>query len=234
MPDNIPVGGLVSREELDLFEYVRSEFTTPVYKPKITLDYDNFKLNAACVRLFPDSEYVQLLADRTKHRLLIWPCGQFDKDSVKWYNLKAGKPQPRNIRAKMLCAKIFKMMHWVPDYRYKVMAVFQEIDKLRFVVFNLAECEMYVPGEITAPDGTVKAKRRKVYPIDWEKSFGTPFAEHHETYQTDITALHLLSDTPADDLAAKPIIVPRIPTHSELITREYYVPDELIKGDSGK
>jgi len=181
-----------------------------------------------CVRLFPENEFVQILADQTKQRLLIWPCSQFDKDSVKWSNLKNGKPRSRSIRARMLCAKIFKMMNWVTDYQYKVMAVFQELDELRFVIFNLVECEMYVPGEVTAKDGTVKKKRKKVYPIDWEKTFGTPFAEHGETYQTDISALHLLSNTTDDD--SKPAIIPRIPTSSELITREYYVPDELVKG----
>ena len=235
MSENVvPVGGLQSREELKLFEYIRAEYTTPVFKPKITLDYDNFTMNAACVRLFPESEYVQMLADQTKRRLLIWPCKQFDKDSVKWSLIKSGKPQSRNIKARMLCAKIFKMMNWVTDYRYKVMAVFQELDDLRFVIFNLVECEMYVPGEITAPDGTVKKKLRKVFPIDWEKSFGTPYAEHSETYQTDISALHLLSNTPGNDMDSKPAIIPRIPTSSELITREYYVPDELVKGGDGK
>ena len=107
MSENVvPVGGLQSREELKLFEYIRAEYTTPVFKPKITLDYDNFTMNAACVRLFPESEYVQMLADQTKRRLLIWPCKQFDKDSVKWSLIKSGKPQSRNIKARMLCAKI--------------------------------------------------------------------------------------------------------------------------------
>jgi hypothetical protein len=184
------------------------------------------------VRLFPENEYVQILADQSKQRLLIWPCKQFDKDSVKWSNLKSGKPQSRSIKAKILCAKVFRMMNWVIDYRYKVMAVFQEIDELRFVIFNLTECEMYVPGEAISKDGTIKKKRNKVYPIDWDKTFGTPFAEHRETYQTDISTLHLLSNTTNDD--SKPDIIPRIPTSSELITREYYVPDELIKRSGDK
>jgi hypothetical protein len=230
----IPVGGLLSREELNNFEYIRAEFTTPIFKPKITLDYDNFTLNAACVRLFPESEYVQMLADQHKRRLLIWPCGQFDKDSIKWSNIKNGKPQSRSIRAKMLCAKIFRMMKWVTDYRYKVMAVFQEFDELRFVVFNLIECEMYVPGEVTSPDGTVKKKRRKVFPDDWERSFGTPYAEHQETYQTNISTMYLLSNSEEDDTTARPAIIPRIPTASEIITRNYYVPDELVKGEDKK
>lgn len=232
MTKNItPVGGLLSRDELRSFEYIRSEFTTPVFKPKITLDYNNFTLNAACVRLFPESEYVQILADPKKRRLLIWPCRQFDKDSVKWSSIKNGKSQSRNIKAKMTCAKIFRMMNWITDYRYKVMAVFQELDELRFVVFNLVECEMYVPGEITAKEGNAKNRRRKVFPEEWERSFGTPYAEHKETYQTDISSMHLLSNSEGDDTNSRIAVIPRIPTASELITRDYYVPDELVKGE---
>jgi hypothetical protein len=228
MSKTIPAGGLLSEEELKNFEYVRSEFTTPVFKPKITLDYDAFTLNAACVRLFPTDEYVQILADQNKCRLLIMPCRQFDKDSVKWSNIKSGKPQSRSIKAKMLCAKIFKMMSWVTEYRYKIMAVYQEFDKIKFVVFNLVECEMYVPGEIATKDGKIKKKRRKVFPTDWEKSFGTPYTKHKETYQTDISAMHLLSNEIEKDILEDTGIVPRVPTASELITRGYYVPDELM------
>jgi hypothetical protein len=90
--NTIPVGGLQSREELNDFEYIRSEFTTPVYKPKITLDYDNLTFNAACVRLLPESEYVQMLADQKKKRLLVWSCKQHDKDSVKWSIIKTQIP----------------------------------------------------------------------------------------------------------------------------------------------
>lgn len=230
-----PEGGLLSREELNEFEYVRPEFTTPVFKPKITFDCTHFTANAACVRLFPESEYVQLLANPAKKRLLVWPCNQFDKGSVKWSNIKNGNPQSRGITAKPLCAKVFRMMNWIADYRYKVMAVYQELDELKFVVFNLVECEMYVPSEVTTPDGKVKKKRTRMFPIDWEKSFGTPYAEYKETYETDISRMHLLTDKADEDGAdTKPAIIPRVPTPNEIITREYYVPDELLKDESKK
>lgn len=231
--NNVPIGGL-TREELNDFEYVRSEFTTPVFKAKITFDYSHFALNAACVRLFPENEYVQILADRKKRRLLIWPCKQNDKDSVKWSNIKNEKPQSRSIRAKMLCAKVFKMMNWVIENRYKIMAVYQELDELKFIVFNLVESEMYVPGDDTiSKTGKVKKTRNKVYPLDWEKTFGSPYAEHKATYQTDINTMRLLSDE-IEPETSEPSVTPRVPTASEIITRNYYVPDSLTEEDKPK
>jgi len=230
MSDNsTPVGGLQSIEELYDFEYIRSEFVSPIFRAKITLDYNNFTFNAACVRLFPESEYIQMLADKKKKRLLIWTCSQYDKDPVKWSFIKNGKPASRNVRAKLLCAKIYKMMDWNINYRYKTMAVYQELESRRFAVFNLEESEMYIPEEQTIDDGTVKVKRKRVFPIDWENSFGTPYAEHKATYEVDINALHLLSNSTLDDMNEMPVIIPRVPTSGEIITREYYVPDDIVE-----
>jgi hypothetical protein len=227
--NKIPDGGLLTRDELNDFEYIRPEFVAPVFKAKVTLNYDNFAFNAACVRLFPKSEYVQILADKTKKRLLIWPCKEHDKCSVKWSLIRNDKPSSRNVRAKILCAKIYRMMNWDINNRYKIMAVYQELDELMFAVFNLAECEIYEPEDIISNDCTTKKKRRKVFPIDWENSFGTPYADFKSTYDTDINALHLLSNSTLDDLKEKPAIIPRIPTAGEIITRDYYVPDEIVE-----
>jgi hypothetical protein len=230
MSENIiPEGGLLSREELNGFEYVRTEFVTAVFNAKITLNYDNFTCNAACVRLFPESEYIQILANRTKQRLLIWACDKNDKHAVKWSIIKNNKPKTRNVRAKILCAKIYKMMNWDINNRYKILAVHQKLDELEFIVFNLIECEIYVPEDLVSDDGTIKRNRRRVFPIDWENTFGIPFIDFKSTYETDINSMHLLSNSTFDDILEKPVIVPRIPTAGEIITSGYYVPDEIVE-----
>jgi hypothetical protein len=229
----IPVGGLESLDELKNAQYIRAEFVNPVFKPKITLNYGDLTFNTACVKVMGDTEYVQLLVLEEARRLVAMPCGEFDKDSVKWSIIKDEKPRSRNIRAKIACAKLFQMMNWNINYRYKIMAVYQVLEGQRLIVFNLAECEMLVPEEIPKEDGTIKTKRNKVYPIDWEKSFGSPYSEHRETYAVDLNKLYLLSNNlEADEV--KPPVDPRVPTASEIITRQYYVPDEIKKGGDGK
>jgi len=228
------IGGLLSLEELDNFQYVRAEFTTPFFKPKVTLEYKDMRFSSSCVRLFPESEHIQLLADPIKNRLLAWPCSVHAKDSIKWSRLVTGKPTTRNIRARMLCAKIFKMMNWNMYHRYKVMAVYQEINDVKFVVFNLNECEMYVVDETPSKDGVIRLKRKKMYPVDWENSFGTPYAEHKLTYETDINVMHLLSNTLDSDDNEKSTLEPRVPTSKEIITSQYYIPDELEEGGGNK
>jgi hypothetical protein len=122
------------------------------------------------------------------------------------------------------------MMNWNIDNRYKIMAVYQEIEQQRLIVFNLVESEMYVPEEKENEDGTLSIKRKKVYPIDWENTFGSPYAEHKETYAVDLDRLYFLSNNSESE---KPSIDARVPTASEIITRQYYVPDEIKKGGDG-
>ena len=228
--NDIPIGGLLSIDELNQAQVIMPEFTAPTFRPKVTLNYGNLTFNSSCVKLFPVSEYFQLLVDDKKKRMIALPCGQYDVGVVKWSNIKKGIPQSREIKAKVACAKIFRMMDWDITYRYKVMAIYQELNGIRLVVFNFADCTMLIPEEVIGADGKVKTKRHTVYPIEWEKLFGPTYGEHRKQYEVDIQTYHLLSDKLTEE---QPPIIPRVPTPEEIMTRDYYVPDELDKrGDT--
>jgi len=224
----IPIGGLLSLDELNQAQVIMPEFTAPTFRPKVTLDYKNIIFNASCVRLFPKTEYVQLLVDNTKRRLIALPCERNDIGVVKWSKVKNGIPQSHYIKAEVACAKVFRMMEWDITYRYKVMAVYQELSGVAFTIFNFADCTMLVPEEITSKDGKKKTKRHTVYPLEWEKLFGPTYGEHRKQYEADIQSYHLLYDEYAEKQQA---VSPRVPTAEEIMTREYYVPDALdIRG----
>jgi len=224
--NEIPIGGLLSLDELNQAQVIMPEFTAPTFKPKVTLNYKNIIFNSSCVRLFPKTEYVQLLVDNNKRRMIALPCGQNDIGVVRWSSIKKGILQSRDIKAEIACAKIFRMMEWDITYRYKVMAVYQDLGGVELTVFNFADCTMLVPEEVPSKDGKTITKRHTVYPLEWEKLFGPTYGEHRKQYETDIRSYHLLYDEYADK--NKPVI-PRVPTAEEIMTREYYVPDELEK-----
>jgi hypothetical protein len=229
--DKIPEGGLKSLDELLEAQYVRAEWVSPVFKPKVTLNYGDITFNTSCVKLMEDTEYIHLLALPSTRRLVVEPCKERDKDSIKWSVIKDGKPKSRKVPAKIACAQLFRLMSWNIGYRYKIMAVYQVLEGRRLIVFNLIECEMYVPEESDNDDGTKRARRRKVYPLDWENSFGSPYAEHKDTYAVDLNRLYYLH---GDSDSDAPPIDARVPTASEIITRQYYVPDEIKKGGKKK
>lgn len=224
--NEIPIGGIFSLDELSDLQVIKPEFTSPTYKEKITLNYSDLTFNSACVRLFPETNYVQLLVDDKKKRMIALPCSLYDVGAVKWSNTKNEKPQSRNIKAKVACAKIFRLMEWDITYRYKVMAIYQKLDGIRFVVFNFEDCTMLVPEEVIDKDGKVRTNRHTMYPIEWEKLFGPPYGEHRKQYEVDIQTYHLLSNQLTEEPSP---VVPRVPTPQEIMTRSYYVPDEIEK-----
>lgn len=223
--NEIPLGG-ITIEDLNQAQVIMPEFTAPTFRPKVTLNYGDISFNSSCVRLFPQSEYFQLLVDDKKKRMIALPCGQYDLGVVKWSNIKNGKPQSRNIKAKIACAKIFRLMEWDVTYRYKVMATYQELGEVKLVVFNFSDCTMLIPEEVIGKDGKVKTKRHTVYPLEWEKLFGPTYGEHRKQYEVDIETYHLLSNQLMEE---QPPVTARVPTPEEIMTREYYVPDELEK-----
>ena len=50
--NEIPIGGIESLDELLDSEVVRSEFLSPTFQAKVTIQYPKFRFNAACVRMF--------------------------------------------------------------------------------------------------------------------------------------------------------------------------------------
>ena len=224
--DTFPEGGLSSLEEINGFDVVRQEFLSSTFKAKITWNINKFSFNSACVRLIPDKSYVQMLFDEKSRRVVLLPCGQYDKDSLRWCNNRSGKPQPRDINAQMLCSKLFDFMEWIPEHRYKVMAVYQVLSGRELIVFNLLEYERIVPEEVISADGKVKKRIKKYYPPDWRDSFGTAYGEHKSTYEVNLDDYYLLSSFDSERMPKTPMREGQAPTPSEIITRQYYTPDE--------
>jgi hypothetical protein len=223
----IPEGGVHSLEELYNSELVRSEFLSPTFQAKITIQYSYLVFNAASVRLFPETQYVQVLVDRKGRRVFIVPAHEYSPGRLKWANVKNGKNQSRNCLAKITCAKLFDMMDWIPENRYKVMAVYQEIEGVRLIVFNLVECEMLVTETIETGDGTTKKKVTVIRPKDWLETFGNLYRNHADAYKVDLNAHYLLPDNLSGEdrefllTDTKQPVQPREPDPVEIMRRQY-------------
>ena len=231
--DEIPMGGIQSLEELYDCELVRSEFLSPTFQAKVTIQYSTLTFNAAAVRLFPDTQHVQVLMDRKGRRMIVVPCDQYAPGRLKWAILKNGKNQSRGSLAKMTCAKTYAMMDWIPENRYKVMAVYQELQGVRLIVFNLIECEMLVTEIVEKGDGTKKKKIKVLRPQDWLESFGNIYRDHADAYRVDLNAHYLLPDNLTGEdrevlLGEKrPPVQPREPNPVDIMRRQYGGVDQV-------
>jgi len=227
---DVPVEkGIESLGELEVCQVVRSEFMSPTFRPKLTFNIDSISFNSSCVRLFNRVEYVQLLINVNKKQLIVLPCEKTTKDSLKWCTLKGEKVVPRKNSCRIFGAKLYELMGWIPDNRYKVQAVYQKIGDVELLVFNLEECEMIVPQYSENADGKRVRKVRRYYPEAWKESFGMTYREHKQSIDVDIDAhymLHKARDGGESAFAhTQREIRGEALKPSEIITRQYNTPD---------
>jgi len=213
--------GIDSLNELNDYEVLRAFYANSTFKPKVTFNYENISFNKACVELLPNTQYVNVLVDRTKHRIVILPVKRHSKDALKWCNIKKGEIIKRTCMARKFGEKLYDMMKWTKENRYRVFAFYQLIDGVQLLVFNLEECEIIVPEYVTTKTGKLVKRGRIYLPEEWKSSFGMKLNEHNDSNHVELNAHYTLSDKDKEVTINDVKIVGKIPTEEEIIMSQY-------------
>jgi len=170
--------------DINDFQVVRKEFFAHLREPSVTFNDCKFYVNAACLSKFQNSDYAQVLVNRSQKILALLPCDEGARDSFMWCNTVNGKKKPRPITCKLFYAKIFSLMDWNPKYRYKLLGKLIHSKGTYMIAFDLNATEVY---QKTFPDGEKpKISRTPVFPAEWQNQFGLPFNEHKQSMQINI------------------------------------------------
>jgi len=168
---------------LNGFQVVRREFFAHLREPSATFDKCKFYVNAACLSIFPDSDYAQVLVNQKTKILALRPCQQKEKDAFQWSKVSKGRRVPKQITCKLFFAKVFSLMGWNPNYRYKLLGRVIHSNGLYLLAFDLNATEVYQ----RALDGDkVKTSRTPVFPSDWKNQFGLSYEEHKQSMQINV------------------------------------------------
>lgn len=163
------------------YEVVRGEFFAHIYEPSITFSKSKITMNTACIKKLPDIEYVQILVNPQKKQLAIRPCNEDAKDSFKWCT---AKHKPKQITCRVFFAKVFSLMEWNTNFRYKLLGKLMQSETDILFVFDLTTPEIY--QKITKDDGSACTSRTPSYPEEWKNQFGIPVSEHSQALQINI------------------------------------------------
>lgn len=166
------------------FQVVRREFFAHLREPSLTFNNCRIYVNTASLSKFPNTDYMQVLINRQTKILALRPCKEGERDSFPWAYMSKGKRKPKQIICKLFFAKIFTMMEWNPDFRYKLLGTVIHSKGEYLLAFDLSSTEVYqktyVEGE------KPKASRTPVFPSGWQNQFGLPFYEHRQSMQVNI------------------------------------------------
>ncbi len=159
------------------FQVTKAELFAHTREPAVTVWENRIKFNMACLRRFPGVTHIQLLIHPEQQRLIIRPCEADAPDSLRWA-IGGGEKEIRNrdMICQIFAAKLFELMNWDKQYRYKMLGKPAISDNEALYLFKLNDFELFVNT----------GKSRAYLPEDWRECFGVPVEKHEETYNIDL------------------------------------------------
>ena len=182
------------------FQVVRGEFFAHVFEPSITFSDSKVYVNTACVKKLPDTDYIQILINKEKKKLVVRPCNEDERDSFRWCSATS-KRSPKQVTCRPFFAMLCDEMGWDPNYRYKFLGKMIRSNGESIFLFDLSAPEIYLRD--ISEEGKVKNSRKPSYPEQWKNQFGIPVCQH--AIQTKLNVFDGYTViTIADDAKKKP------------------------------
>ena len=172
--------------DLSGYQVTKAELFSHILEPAITIWENRIKFNMACLRRFPGVTHIQILIHPEQKRLIIRPCDPDAPDSLRWARGGDGKElSNRDLLCKIFAAKVFDLMGWDRQYRYKMMGKPATCDGEILFLFKLTDFELFVSGP---------RKKESYLPGDWRDYFGVPVEQHEESYKIDLADGYITTD----------------------------------------
>lgn len=169
------------------YEVAKAELFAHSREPAITVWSDKIKFNMACLRRFPKVTHIQILINPDEMRLIIRPCEPDAPDSLRWASGGGEREiKNRDMLCQIFAAKLFELMGWDKQYRYKMLGKPAIYNNEGLYLFKLTDFELFV---------TNGPKRKRSYlPEDWRECFGIPFEKHDDEYKIDLAQGYITTD----------------------------------------
>lgn len=167
------------------FQVVRREFMSHRFDPAMTIRGNSISFNNACISKLEDATYIHFLINPTLMMLVIRAVDAGERDAIRWCILKGDKRKSRTISCRLFTEKLYAMMNWNMEYRYKMqgMKICYEGENLYLFDLNAVEC--FLPQRRDPNTGKRKSQAA-ILPEEWQGQFGMTVAEHHASTQVDL------------------------------------------------
>ena len=167
------------------YQVTKGEFFAHSREPSITIWENRIKFNMACLRRFPGVTHIQILIHPEQKRLIIRPCSPDAPDALRW--AKGGGEKDLSNRdpiCKIFAAKVFDLMGWDTQYRYKMLGNPAVCEGEMLFLFRLSAFELFTAG-----------KKSKAYlPGEWREYFGTPVQQHEVAFKINLADGYITTD----------------------------------------
>lgn len=182
--------GELEYEKFDGYEIPpRTQFSM-LNKPAVSIKYGKMTFNKACIRLFEGVRYVLTPINPSKKRLAVICCNEEESASVEWARRKKDESwESKTISSVEVCEKLFRMMNWDRNCRYKILGRIANSERGLVLLFDLVEAIMFtgLPEEfVDKKTGEVKKRHVSYYPDMYKNRIGRSYNDYALAHQMSL------------------------------------------------
>lgn len=170
----------------------RTQFSM-LSKPAVSIKYGKMTFNMASVRMFDEALFILTPVNREKKRLMVVPCKEEESASLQWARIRESDDTKvnRTISSEEFILKLYKMMGWKLNCRYKILGrvALAKPGPMPVLIFDLEEAIMFdsKPMEFVDEEtGEIKKKQVKYYPEEYKDCIGKSYNDYIEAKQMNI------------------------------------------------
>lgn len=177
-------------EDLEGYELPpRTQFSM-LKKPAVSIKYKEFTFNMSCIRLFEGVKHVLTIVNPNKKRLAVIPCKEEESSSVEWARVKSdGQWINKTITSLEFVEKLYSLMGWNRNCRYKVMGRIANSPRGVILIFDFTEAIMFSEKPIEFINKETGEIRRHIvtyYPDEYKGCIGKSYNDYVQGQQLNL------------------------------------------------
>ena len=165
------------------YQVVRREFISHRFDPAMTVRFGSVTFNNACIKALEDATYVQFLINPTEKKLIVRRCDSGARDAIRWCVVRDETRKSRQITCKPFAERLYAMMGWEPEYRYRFQGMRIRYYDDEMYLFDLGADERFAPAK--KDENGKRIISAPVLPENWNGSYGLSVEEHDMSTQVD-------------------------------------------------
>lgn len=158
-------------------------------KPAVSVKQGLLNFNMACIRLFSGVKYILPMVHPAKKRLTTVPCAEEEASTAEWARYRNDDQWiNKQVTSPEFVEKLFRLMHWDRNCRYKVLGRVANSPRGLVLVFDLNEAIMFTQPEeyIDKKTGEIKKRLIKYYPDEYKDRIGKTYNDYMAVRQTNM------------------------------------------------
>ena len=165
------------------YQVVRREFISHRFDPAMTVRFGSVTFNNACIKALEGATYVQFLINPTEKKLIVRRCDSGARDAIRWCVVRDETRKSRQITCKPFAERLYAMMGWKPEYRYRFQGMRIRYYDDEMYLFDLGADERFAPAK--KDENGKRIISAPMLPENWNGSYGLPVEEHDMSTQID-------------------------------------------------